>query len=271
MAKNGGEHRQPGIVKATPTLKFSAGDSIAPEERLLAEEGSVELYVNGRYIAGLACTMDMLREMVVGFLFSEGVIKSLGELVNLSVEDGKRFAATVQTLEGGLRPKMEKAIIASGCGHAIVLDGELPDEICHKEIDHERQYSREDILEIGGILLKTGSIHKETRGTHSAAIFDGTRLIYSAEDISRHNAVDKVVGRCRLENIPLKDKLLATTGRISSEIIRKLVRNRMSMILSRTVPTSTAVELADHFMVTAIGAVSKTAFTVYSQPFRIKQ
>lgn len=256
-----------GIV---PVLRIT-GEGRFEEERLLAGEGTVELYVNGRYIAGLVCTMTMLKEMVTGFLFSEGVIKSAGELVNLSVEDGRRFAATVQTLEGGLRPKMEKAIIASGCGHAIVLDGELPDEICHKDIDHKKLYSTADILEIGGKLIRSGRIHKETRGTHSAAIFDGPRLIISAEDISRHNAVDKVVGWCRINNVPLKDKLLATTGRISSEIIRKLVRNRMSFILSRTVPTFTAVELADHFMVTTVGALTKTSFTVYSQPFRITE
>jgi len=255
-------------VRRVRVLRVGA-DGARECEQPLADEGTVELYVNGRYVAGLVCTMERVRELLVGFLFSEGIILSRGELRDLKTDDGVRYAATVQKLEGGLRPKMEKAIIASGCGHAIVLDGELPVEICHKEIDHEITYTREEILAIGHALVESGGIHRETRGTHGAAILKGAELIVAAEDISRHNAVDKVVGHCRLKNIPLGDKALATTGRISSEIVRKLIRNRMHIIVSRTVPTAAAVDLADHFLVTTVGAMTKNSFTVYTQPFRV--
>jgi len=243
-------------------------DGVYRSEHPLAEEGTIELYVNGKYIAGLVCTVERVRELLVGFLFSEGVIRSLGELKLLHSDDGYRYAATVETA-GGARPKLEKSIIASGCGHTIVLDGEIPVEICHKEIDHEKTYSRRQVLDIGHKLVEAGSIHRQTRGTHGAAIVDGTDIVVSAEDISRHNAVDKVVGYCRINNISLKDKILATTGRISSEIVRKVVRNRMSIVVSRTVPTASAAALADHFMITTIGAVSRRSFTIYSQPFRV--
>ncbi len=234
----------------------------------LADEATIELYINGKYVAGLVCTMEKVKELIVGFLFSEGIITALGELRHVDTPDGFRYAATVEKAEGA-KPKIEKSILASGCGHTIVLDGELPVEICHKEIDHERTYTREDIVQASRILIRSGEIHKKTRGTHGAAILDGTALVASAEDISRHNAVDKVIGRCRLDRIPLRDKVLATTGRVSSEIVRKMVRNRMGIIVSRTVPTATAVELADHFLITIIGTMSGSSFSIYSQPFRI--
>ncbi|MFC1474613.1 formate dehydrogenase accessory sulfurtransferase FdhD [bacterium] len=259
-------------IETTRTVKALRvkKDGVTEREQPLADEGTVELYINGRYVAGLVCTMERVKEMLVGFLFSEGIIMSLGELRDLNTDDGIRYAATVEKLEGGVRPKLEKAIIASGCGHAIVLDGELPVEICHKEIDHDMTYSKEEILEIGHTLVASGGIHKDTRGTHGAAILQGTELVVAAEDISRHNAVDKVVGHCRLKNITLKDKVMATTGRISTEIVRKLIRNRMHIVVSRTVPTAAAVDLADHFMVTTIGAMTMNSFTVYTHPFRVK-
>mgnify|MGYP006287439577 CR=1 FL=1 len=244
-------------------------DEVFETEQPLAEEGTIELYVNGKYIAGLVCTLERIRELLVGFLFSEGIVSSLDELALLHSDDGYRYAATVEKA-GGSKPKIEKSIIAPGCGHTIVLDGEIPAEICHKEIDHERTYSQADILEIGQKLVRSGTIHRETRGTHGATIMNGTDIVVSAEDISRHNAVDKVVGHCRLNRIGLRDKILSTTGRISSEIVRKVVRNRMSMIVSRTGPTASAVDLADHFLITTIGAVSRNSFTIYSQPFRIE-
>lgn len=235
----------------------------------LADEATIELYINGRYVAGLVCTMENIKELLVGFLFSEGIITALGELKHLDSPDGLRYAATVEKAEGA-RPKIEKSILAPGCGHTIVLDGELPVEICHKEIDHDRTYTKEEITAAGRILVRSGEIHKLTRGTHGAAVLDGSSLITSAEDISRHNAVDKVIGYCRMNRIPLRDKLLTTTGRISSEIVRKMVRNRMGIIVSRTVPTAAAVELADHFLITTVGTLAAGSFSIYSQPFRIE-
>ena len=115
-------------TRSLSILRVSKG-VVQEKEQLLADEGTIELYVNGKYIAGLVCTMERVRELIVGFLFSEGVIKSTGELRLLKTDDGYRYAATVEMMEGGMRPKLEKSIIASGCGHAIVLDGELPEEM----------------------------------------------------------------------------------------------------------------------------------------------
>jgi FdhD protein len=109
-----------------------------------------------------------------------------------------------------------------------------------------------------------------TGGVHSAALSDGDKIIAFAEDIGRHNAVDKVLGFCVLENIPFKGTIMMASGRLSSDIVNKCLTCSVPVIVSRTSPTSLAVEIAAASGITLIGFVRGTRMNIYSGKQRVR-
>ena len=113
-------------------------------------------------------------------------------------------------------------------------------------------------------------IFKQTRGLHNAAISDGNDFFEHRQDIDRHNALDKLYGYCIQRHIPVRDKALIFSGRISSEILIKAAKIGVGVILSKSAPTSLAVKLAQDLNITAIGFIRNGKFNIYSHPERIK-
>ena len=113
-------------------------------------------------------------------------------------------------------------------------------------------------------------LFKATGCMHSAGISDGERILVIAEDIGRHNAVDKVIGHCIIENISVEDKMMLVSGRLSSEIVSKCARWGIPVLVSRTSPTSYAVEIAEKANITLIGFVRGERFNIYSNGHRVR-
>lgn len=113
-------------------------------------------------------------------------------------------------------------------------------------------------------------IFKQTRGLHNAAISDGNDFFEHRQDIDRHNALDKLYGYCIQRHIPVRDKALIFSERISSEILIKAAKIGVGVTLSESAPTSLAVKLAQDLNITAIGFIRNGKFNIYSHPERIK-
>jgi len=116
---------------------------------------------------------------------------------------------------------------------------------------------------------KSSELFTETGGVHSAAISDGKEILVFREDIGRHNAVDKVIGSLVLAGITLSDKILLTSGRISSEIITKVIYAGVPVIISKSAPTQKAIEYAIKENITLIGFARGNSFNIYSNSHRI--
>ncbi|MCK5427578.1 MAG: formate dehydrogenase accessory sulfurtransferase FdhD, partial [Thermodesulfovibrionia bacterium] len=116
---------------------------------------------------------------------------------------------------------------------------------------------------------KKSELFRSTGGVHSAALCDAHEMLVFAEDIGRHNAVDKVIGYAFLENIPMQNKILLLSGRLSSEIINKAVRAKVPLLISRAAPTDIAVETAKKYNLTLIGFLRGQKLNVYSNPQRL--
>ena len=116
---------------------------------------------------------------------------------------------------------------------------------------------------------KCSTLYATTGGVHNAALCNKDEVLFFNEDIGRHNAVDKVIGRCINKNIPIDDKIVVTSGRISSAVLQKIVRASIPILISRSAPTSEAIRLSKVFGVTLIGFARGKRFNVYSNSHRI--
>jgi FdhD protein len=112
-------------------------------------------------------------------------------------------------------------------------------------------------------------VYLATHGVHSAALCDKKSILIFNEDIGRHNAIDKIFGRCLLEDIPTEGHMIITSGRISSEILHKVAKRGIPIIISISTPTNQGVRIADNLGITLIGSVRGKKLNVYTNDWRV--
>jgi FdhD protein len=125
------------------------------------------------------------------------------------------------------------------------------------------------IVSLVAELFKSQELYKQAGGVHTSAITDGSATFLIAEDIGRHNTLDKIAGQCLIKGININPRILITTGRISSEMLQKAARLQAFFLISRTSPTSLSISLADRRGITLIGYARRDRFKVYSHAERI--
>ncbi len=225
----------------------------------IVEEVAVWLEVNGQPAVTWMCTPEQLEEMAVGWLHGEGYIRTLDDLKKLRpcATDVGFWADVDAELALAVKRENRKPVLASGCGAVSTM---LADPTM---LAHER--SRDDppppdsLRGLFKELFARGARYQETGGIHAAALTDGRTLLYHAEDIGRHNAVDKVIGAAILARRRLAGLGLLVTGRISGELAFKGARAEIAYIATPSVPSSLAVQIAGRAGMVLVGrAVSGT-------------
>lgn len=251
-----------------PIARFRGGKLTAGED-IVVREMPVTLFLNGREFVTLVCSPGELKELAVGFLCSEGILKKKGDLKNIEIneDDG---VIQIETLgESGPEKTFLKRFIASGCGRSRVSFYFINDTAELLPVASGFKVTPQEILSLSEELEKRSSLFRETGGTHSAALCSKEGVVLYYEDIGRHNAVDKIFGRCFLESIPFHDKMLVFSGRISSEILIKVAKMGIPIIISRSAPTEMAVKLAEDKGITVVGFAREDRFNVYTRPERV--
>jgi FdhD protein len=237
------------------TVRGGRTSEVAAE---VVREQPLTVYVNGEKFLTLLCSPMMLEALVLGYLWMEKVIAAREEVVGLDVSpvDGRADV----TLSGPVTLPSER-ILTSGCGGGITF------RIDHREFPRLRSglVVRSAQLADGMKQLFAAATHyQQSRGIHGAGLYDGERLLLAAEDVGRHNAVDKVKGQALLDGIETRDRILLSTGRISSEMLLKAARMGVPVVASRTSPTDMAVALAEQLNVTVCGYVRPDSLNVYA-------
>ncbi len=242
------------------------GKVFKKEEVELIKEEPFTIFLNGKEFITLLCYPKDLRELGLGFLKSEGLIGSLSEVKKISFSRDEKdiyIEADISELEERLH---EKRIVTTGCGKGSIFYFALDSLKC-REKSVKKIYSYIVIQNIMREISRSRGNRSE-RGLHVCAIYNGERLIIK-EDVGRHNALDKIVGYCMLNNIDTDDSIVFTTGRISSEILLKTAKTDASVIVSRSTPTNLAIELAKKLNITVVGYVRGVNLTIYSGEERI--
>ena len=243
-------------------ISRSRDNTIEETEDVIAVEKKVRIAVNGKNILNLYCTPFMIREFVVGIIYNEGLISGEWCADRISIEYGDEIRVDIPT--AGSVSDLEKTI-TSGCAGGVSLRRDLPEKIQAEGI----RFKLEAVKNIFREFQRRSEIYRLTGGVHSAALTDGTIIIAFAEDIGRHNAVDKIIGFSILENIGFEDKLMLASGRLSSEIVMKCARCGVPVLVSRSAPTSLAVEIAEKTGLTMIGFARGDRMNIYTGRHRI--
>lgn len=265
------------------------GRRAARVRRPVIAETPWALFINGREWLTFMCSPVGLHHLALGFMLSEGLIGGLGDLWRMKVfldadrvymlfpEAGLNGELHMRTCEEGVgsidvrlrgQPptRGEKRIITSGCGGGVTFDdlsgGRPP-------LSSKLRTSAAQIFGLMRELNQAAGLYRASRGVHTSALADGDELLLVAEDVGRHNTLDKLRGAAALEDLPTRDRILVSSGRISSEMITKARKMEVPLVISRTSPTAMSIRLAQSWDITLVGYVRAHALRVYTCPERI--
>ena len=246
------------------TYQVIEGDSVRQVEGGVIDEGLLSIYVNGESLATMMCSPVQLEALTVGFLYNEAVIDGSDEIGLLQLNQTKSVADVILTRDEVALPR--RMILTTGCGGGITW----------QELSHEFPALESDFVTSPAVILRlmrqlqgAARLYNAVRGVHTAVLGDQDGLLVSAEDVGRHNAVDKVAGQALLDGIDSRDRILLTSGRISSEMLGKARRMGVPVVASRTAPTSITVELAEAWQICVIGYARQGGMRVYTHGWRV--
>lgn len=224
----------------------------------VVREQPLTVYVNGERFLTLLCTPLKLDALVLGYLWMEKVIGGLEDVTALTVSEVDGRADVTLTRPVTLPTER---ILTSGCGGGITF---RIDPRLFTRLDSPLRVRPADLAARMKDLYGEAVQYQASRGIHGAALADPGRLLVVAEDVGRHNAVDKLKGEALLRNLPTTDRLLLSTGRISSEMLLKAARMGVPLVASRTSPTEMAVALAEQLGITVVGYVRPDSLNLYT-------
>jgi FdhD protein len=236
-----------------------------PHDAETIVETPVSLTVNGEVWLTFMCTPVNLEAMAVGFLYNEGIIEKMDEVADVRVcEHGDNVDVWLnRTVE---QPKSWRR--TSGCSGGLTAVETLARvDVSFDEASPE--VPPEAIGHLVAMLFESQKLYRETGGVHTSALSDGEKILIVAEDIGRHNTLDKIAGLCLMKNVWPQTRILITTGRISSEMLQKAARLHAPILISRTSPSSLSIEMAERYGITLIGYARQHRFNVYSNSQRV--
>ena len=263
------------------TLRHPRHGARQDVDDLVVVEEPLEIRVHGETLAVTMRTPGHDSELALGLLFSEGVIESredLGRVAHCGKpgEDGFGNTIDVTAAPGSVLDSERVALARRGtlttasCG---VCGRRSVDDLLERAtpLEDESRFSRAVLEQVTERLAEAQPIFARTGGLHAAAAADGTgSLEHVREDVGRHNAVDKVIGRMLLDGaLPARGKLLVVSGRTSFEIVQKALLAGFPVLVAVSAPTSLAVETARRGGLTLIGFCRDRSFNVYSGPQRV--
>jgi FdhD protein len=256
--------------------------AIGPAGRRVVQEYPLKLVVNGRELATLIASPHRLNFLVAGFLRLQGFVSSLDDILVLGI-CAERGVAEVRIR--GEVPERLRPTLTSGCGTGIVFNfsnvanpltmvppplvggGEEEGEASGAAV--AQRFTPDAVFSLMRELSRRAEQYASHGGIHSAAAGDGERLLLFAEDLGRHNTLDRIAGEALFKGVNLRGQLVATSGRISTEMVAKAAQLGILAVASRTSPTDMAVRAAEAAGITLIGYLRGDSFEVYSHPERL--
>lgn len=239
-----------GTAKTKEVRKLSDGKFTTDSASVVIEQ-ELPVYVNGKHLVTASITPVMEKEFVVGYLFGQGFLDSYSDIESIKIENNTAKVNLAGSVKALKRTENASLRIVSGGGKAVYFDKTVLPEITSRI-----SVSKETVFKAINTLFEKAEIYKETEGVHTTGLFkpDGSP-VFIAEDIGRHNTLDKAIGHALMNKIDCSGVFLATTGRMASEMVVKICRAQIPVVATKTAVTSAAIKSANKCGLTIIGFV----------------
>ncbi|WP_066632694.1 formate dehydrogenase accessory sulfurtransferase FdhD [Desulfolucanica intricata] len=252
-----------------PIIKIN-GNISQNDPDLVVRETPLTIFLNGAEFVTLVCSPANLYELALGFLCSEGILQHKKDLKKVALEEEKGIIQ-IETAKPVIEEEyFMRRYITSCCGKGRSSFYFINDARGTKTVTGNISISIKEIKNLIMELETRAKIFQTTGGTHGAGLCTPKEMLLFFEDIGRHNAVDKLFGRSFLDELQLEDKIIVFSGRVSSEILIKVAKIGIPIIISRSAPTDLAVKIATELGITVIGFARGDRMNIYTHTNRVK-
>jgi len=259
------------LTKRVEIVKIDTGTKTSQKvEDYVAEEVPIYIIINKKPYATIMCTPKDLKELVMGHLLSEGIVEAVEEIQEITIKEESVCHVKLK-LGVDIESRLKLAsrlyrVIPSACG------GPYSPQILKrlKPVQSAVKVKAEIIQDCVKYLNRMAETFRKTGGVHVAAVYkaDGN-LVAIAEDVGRHNAVDKALGKAAMAKVAFSDCFLALSGRLTADIVLKAARIGVPIIASIAAALDSGIEIAKIAGLTLIGFVRGTRMNVYNAPERV--
>lgn len=247
---------------------YKAGQHTIYEDRVVLER-PLTLFLNHVELATMICSPGGYEELGIGFLISEGIIQKRADITAISCREEEGLLRIETSTPTPQTNNFLRRHMASCCGKGRAGLYFINDFRQLQTVKSDTQFSAEQLLGFMNALENKSEVFRLTGGVHGAALADHSGLLFMFEDIGRHNAVDKVLGKAFLDELDTSEKCLLLSGRIASEILIKAARSNIAFVLSRSAPTALTIELAEELEIAVIGFARGDQLNIYSHPEKV--
>ncbi|MBM4240629.1 MAG: formate dehydrogenase accessory sulfurtransferase FdhD [Euryarchaeota archaeon] len=228
------------------------------DEKIVNDE-EIEIIVNDMTFGRFSVSPTFLEEFTIGYLLGEGLVDSPDNITDLIINE-KTIDVKINLADFDIRREL---VMSSDCFGGLRGKIELVEKI-----DTDYSVSKEEIFEAFKKLREESKIWKDTGGTHIAALVNGHEFI-AIEDVSRHVAIDKIMGAGALKKIDFSQSFIACSGRMPSDMVMKVARVGIPILTSKAAPTYSGFLAGEKSGVTIVGFVRGERFNIYTYPHRI--
>ncbi|MGM0379063.1 MAG: formate dehydrogenase accessory sulfurtransferase FdhD [Bacillota bacterium] len=238
-------------------------DKVFKTKDKIIREVPFTLFVNKKQIIKFVCTPEYIKDLAIGYLFSQGLLKNIEDIEEMKVNKNiiKMKIKDFKLIDN------KKSIMTSG-ERSFSNNKNNFDKV---KMDYDfKKIKPKEIYKVANDLFNCSTLHAETGGVHNAALINLNNTFNEfRKDVGRHNTIDKLVGYCLLNNVLFNNKILVFSGRISSEIIKKVAKAKIPMIISVSAPTDLAIKIGKKYNITLVGFVRGKKMNIYNDPGRI--
>jgi formate dehydrogenase family accessory protein FdhD len=251
-----------------PILK-AQGSVVQATEDIIVREIPLTIFFNNEEIVTVLCSPSQIEELSIGFLLTEGFIRNQEDLFSLKYEPNNNLIWVKGQSRSVTKQFTNKRFISACCGKSRSSFYFANDAFLIKPQTSTVKISLEEAYKYSEYLSTHSQLFQATGGVHSGGIARRGNVLLSSYDIGRHNVFDKLFGQAYKTGLDLNDHVIFFSGRISSEILLKVAKMNIPIVIAKSAPTDLALKLADELQITVIGFARQNRLNIYTHPQRI--